>query len=83
MDAKITRDIAERRATKNNLVKSADRSEKIRTYNFAQERVTDHRIGLSINNLTSVLEGEGLHLFIEALQKDHNEGVMEDLLANA
>jgi len=36
MDAKLTKEIADRRATKNSLVQSADRSEKIRTYNFAQ-----------------------------------------------
>jgi peptide chain release factor 1 len=36
MDAKITREISERRAVRQNLVKGADRSEKIRTYNYAQ-----------------------------------------------
>ncbi|KAF9261080.1 release factor [Marasmius fiardii PR-910] len=81
MDQKITREIAERRATRNSLVKSADRSEKIRTYNYAQERVTDHRIGLSIMNLTSVLDGDALGDITNALKQDHAEKVMEDMLA--
>ncbi|KAF5366310.1 hypothetical protein D9758_005715 [Tetrapyrgos nigripes] len=80
MDQKITREIAERRATRNNLVKSADRSEKIRTYNYPQERVTDHRIGMSLRNLTSVMEGDALHDFISALKKDHEETQVEDML---
>ncbi|KAL0575713.1 Peptide chain release factor 1, mitochondrial [Marasmius crinis-equi] len=80
MDQKITREIAERRATRNSLVKSADRSEKIRTYNYAQERVTDHRIGLSIMNLSSVLEGDALRDITDALNQDYAQKVMEDML---
>jgi peptide chain release factor 1 len=80
MEAKLTREMEERRASRRNLVKGTDRSDKIRTYNFAQERVTDHRIGLSLMNLTSVMEGDGLQDFIVALQRDHEESQMEDML---
>jgi peptide chain release factor 1 len=47
-------------------VGSGDRSEKIRTYNFPQNRVTDHRIGLSVHNLAAVMNGE-LGVFLEKL----------------
>lgn len=53
------------------LVSSGDRSAKIRTYNFPQGRVTDHRIGLTLYNLDAVLEGE-IQEFIEALQFAEN-----------
>jgi peptide chain release factor 1 len=48
------------------MVGSGDRSEKIRTYNFKENRVTDHRIGLTIHQLDQVMEG-GLDEFIQAL----------------
>jgi peptide chain release factor 1 len=47
-------------------VGSGDRSERIRTYNFSQERITDHRIGLTLHKLTLVLQGE-LNEIIDAL----------------
>ena len=45
---------------------SAERSEKIRTYNYPQNRVTDHRINMSIFNLPAVMQG-GIDAFIEEL----------------
>jgi len=49
------------------MVGSGDRSERIRTYNFPQGRVTDHRIGLTLHKLPEVLEGPGLGELIDAL----------------
>src|SRR2546428_13063796 len=48
------------------MVGSGDRSEKIRTYNFPQNRVTDHRIGLTIHQLQDVMDGR-LQPLVEAL----------------
>ncbi|HCF63032.1 MAG TPA: peptide chain release factor 1 [Ferruginibacter sp.] len=53
------------------LVSTGDRSAKIRTYNYPQGRVTDHRIGLTVYNLNDVLNGE-LDEFLEALQLAEN-----------
>ena len=49
------------------MVGSGDRSERIRTYNFPQGRVTDHRIGLTLHKLPEVLEGTGLGEMVDAL----------------
>jgi len=53
-------------AERREMVKSGDRSEKIRTYNFPQNRVTDHRIGLTLHQLPEVLDGR-LQPLVEAL----------------
>lgn len=52
-------------------VGSGDRSERIRTYNFPQGRVTDHRIGLTLHKLDAVIEGSALGELIDALAAEH------------
>lgn len=66
----------ERTETRRNLVGSGDRSERIRTYNFPQGRVTDHRINLTLYKLDDVMEG-GLDDLIQPLQREYQA----DLLA--
>lgn len=58
---------SERAANRRGQVGSGDRSQRIRTYNFPQGRVTDHRIGLTLHKLPEVLNGEGLDEVIDAL----------------
>ena len=57
----------ERSSTRKDQVGSGDRSERIRTYNFPQGRVTDHRINLTLHKLEKVLSGEALDELIDAL----------------
>ena len=60
-------------ATRRSQIGSGDRSERIRTYNFPQNRLTDHRIGLTLYNLPQIMEGS-LGPVIEALQRaEHDE----------
>lgn len=68
-------EIARQRKT---LVSTGDRSAKIRTYNFPQGRVTDHRIGLTVYNLDTVMNGE-IDEFIEALQLAENTEKMANM----
>jgi len=58
---------AERAAQRRSMVGSGDRSERIRTYNFPQGRVTDHRIGLTLYKLDRMMEGEVLDEIVDAL----------------
>ena len=58
---------AERAANRKNQVGSGDRSERIRTYNFPQGRVTDHRINMTLYKIDKVMEGEALDELVEAL----------------
>ena len=69
--------------TRKQQIGSGDRSDRIRTYNFTQNRVTDHRIGLTTHNLEQVLDGD-LDEFITALQKaDEEERLAEFLKGKA
>ncbi len=66
-DRAIADQQAQLAAERRSQVRSLDRSERIRTYNFPQDRVTDHRIGLSVGDLGGVLEGKGLDRIIDEL----------------
>jgi peptide chain release factor 1 len=68
-DAERARRDAERAATRKGQVGSGDRSEKVRTYNFPQNRVTDHRINLTLHKIDRVMAGE-LDEIVEALTAD-------------
>jgi peptide chain release factor 1 len=62
---------AERAADRRSQVGSGDRSERIRTYNFPQGRLTDHRINLTLYKLDKVMTGEALDEVIDALTTEH------------
>jgi len=66
--------VAKKRKT---MVSTGDRSAKIRTYNYAQSRVTDHRIGLSTYNLPAFMNGD-IQEFLDALQVAENAEKMKD-----
>jgi len=66
-DAERARAEAERAAARKGMVGSGDRSERIRTYNYPQSRVTDHRINLTLYKLAEIVAGDSLDELIEAL----------------
>src|SRR5437868_6288463 len=70
-DAERQRLDAERAAERRGQVGSGDRSERIRTYNFPQGRVSDHRINLTLYKLPQIIEGEALGEIIDALVTEH------------
>ncbi len=66
-DAERARADAERAAARKGMVGSGDRSERIRTYNYPQSRVTDHRINLTLYNLDEIIRGDALDDIVDAL----------------
>jgi len=70
-DAEKSKRDSARAAERRGQVGSGDRSERIRTYNFPQGRVTDHRINLTLHKLPQVMEGEALNEIIDALVTEH------------
>ena len=70
-DAERTAKDAARAADRKSQVGSGDRSERIRTYNFPQGRVTDHRINLTLYKLEEVMAGNALDELIDALVTEH------------
>ena len=72
--AKQEASIAEQRRSQ---VGTGERSEKIRTYNFPQNRVTDHRIGLTLHKLDSIMDGD-LDELVEALKAESEVEALRD-----
>ncbi|ATZ21874.1 peptide chain release factor 1 [Mesoplasma tabanidae] len=75
-EAELEKQQAEADATRKNAVGTGARSEKIRTYNYPQNRVTDHRVGLTLNKLDQVMEGK-IDDFIIALVNDEQRQKVE------
>jgi peptide chain release factor 1 len=71
----------ERSDARKSQVGSGDRSQRIRTYNFPQGRVTDHRINLTLYNLDEVMTGNGLDGLVDALITDHQATMLAELNA--
>ena len=74
---------AQRTAQRRGQIGSGDRSERIRTYNFPQGRVTDHRINVTLYKLDLVLEGPALEELIEALIHEHQAELLAQAEADA
>ena len=72
LDRKIAESEAGRARERKAQVGTGDRSAKIRTYNFPQNRVTDHRISLTLHQMAAVLDGELIEL-LEALRLAHED----------
>jgi peptide chain release factor 1 len=79
LGAERERQRAEKAETRRNLVGSGDRSERIRTYNFPQGRITDHRINLTLYQLSEILEGGNLNYLIEPLRHEHKMDLLAGL----
>jgi peptide chain release factor 1 len=66
-EAERQRQESARAADRQEQVGSGDRSQRIRTYNFPQDRVTDHRVDLTLHRIDQVMDGSGLDELVEAL----------------
>jgi peptide chain release factor 1 len=82
-EAERERLAAERSDSRKNQVGSGDRSERIRTYNFPQNRVTDHRINLTIHKLDQIMEGDGLDEIVDALTTEDQAAQLAEAEAQA
>lgn len=78
LDAQVSKQKSEQAQTRKSLVGSGDRSERIRTYNYPQGRITDHRINLTVYQLNEVMEGN-LSLIIEPLKREHHAELLAEL----
>jgi peptide chain release factor 1 len=76
LDLETAKKDAEERAARQAMIKSGDRSDKVRTYNFPQDRVTDHRIGLTVHNLSAIMDGD-IDEILDALRAHHQTELLK------
>ena len=81
-DKQVSAQQAKTASTRKSLIGSGDRSERIRTYNYPQGRVTDHRINLTLHKIDRILDGE-LDDLIEALSAEHQTEQLSQLTEEA
>ena len=74
------KEIAEQRKLRTDQVTTTDRSDKIRTYNFPQNRVTDHRCGFSLHDIDGCMQGYKLEEIIEHVEEKELEGRLEAVI---
>jgi peptide chain release factor 1 len=77
-EVKRQEEMASRKNARKSLVGTGDRSDKIRTYNYPQNRVTDHRINLTLYSLNKIVDGN-LAEIIEALQLAENMAKLKEI----
>ena len=77
LDAMIQKQNEERSQERKSQIGSGDRSERIRTYNFPQGRVTDHRVGLTLYKLEDILQGD-INEIIEGLTTHYQAKAMQN-----
>lgn len=70
---------AQERSMRTDQVSTTDRSDKIRTYNFPQNRITDHRCSYSLHDVEAVMKGEKLDLLIDELEKHEGQVKSKEL----
>ena len=76
MEAELEKQQAERTAERRAMIRSGDRSEKIRTYNFPQDRITDHRLERNFHNLPAFMDGE-IDELVQQLRLQHQAQLLE------
>jgi peptide chain release factor 1 len=81
LDARSQKLEAERAQERRSQVGSGDRSQRIRTYNFPQGRVTDHRINLTLYSLDRIMEGDGLDEIVDALTAERQAELLATQVA--
>lgn len=79
-DLENTKQMQIKQASKKKIKGSGDRSEKIRTYNYPQDRISDHRFELTVHGIAEMMKGLSLDKFIEAAQQDVRTRAINELL---